>query len=410
MRRATFWLSLVLIFVLPWEDSVAAAGLGSIAKVMGLVVAACWLSTILIEGRFRNPQLFHGLVLLFFLWNVVTMFWTRDLENSIQRIETYGQIFILILILWEIYQKTEDLMAGLQAYVLGAFIPIISTIINYISGTVAVAFEGRFSATGINAVDLALILILGLPAALHLFFEAGRNGGSRILRLVNLAYIPLALFAIVLTGSRTSLFAIIPFGIYIFGSQQINFIRKAMTLFSIFILALVLLPFAPQTAILRLAAVGDTISAGDLSGRIDLWKQAIGILTDHPFLGIGGGAADSLLGSPVHNTYLSVAAETGFIGFVFFLVILLIVLYQAVSLPNRNAGFWTAIFMTWAIGVLSLSWEFRKLTWLILSFVVIQAGILHEQVRARKAEVELSRSTRQPVEMNVLEVKTKAIE
>ena len=410
MRKITFQLSLILIFVLPWEDSVTAFGLGSIAKVLGLVVAACWLSTILIEGRFRNPNFFHVLVLLFFLWNVVTMLWSLDFVSTIERIQTYGQIFILILILWEIYQKTEDLMAGLQAYVLGAFIPIISTIINYISGTVAVAFEGRFSATGVNAVDLALILILGLPAALHLFFRANKEGGSRILKWVNLAYIPTAFFAIILTGSRTSLFAVIPFVIYIFGSQQINYIRKSMAVLGLAISALALLPFIPQTVLLRLGTVGATISAGDLSGRIDLWKQALIIISEHPFLGIGGGAAISLLDSPVHNTFLSVAAETGFIGFIFFLSILLIVFYQALSLPNGNAGLWTAIFLTWAIGVLSLSWEFRKLTWLILSFVVIEARIVHEQIRARKAEMELARSARQPAEVKVLGIKAKAVE
>jgi hypothetical protein len=30
--------------------------------------------------------------------------------------------------------------------------------------------------------------------------------------------------------------------------------------------------------------------------------------------------------------------------------------------------------MTWAIGVLSLSWEFRKITWIMLSFVIIESS------------------------------------
>jgi hypothetical protein len=30
--------------------------------------------------------------------------------------------------------------------------------------------------------------------------------------------------------------------------------------------------------------------------------------------------------------------------------------------------------MTWIIGVNSLSWEFRKLTWIILTFVVLESS------------------------------------
>ena len=390
MRKITYWLAVILIFIVPWEDSLSVSTLGSLARVMGLVVAVFWVATILLEGRFRKPHLFHVLVLLFFLWNFVSLFWSLDIESTIQRIKTYSQIFLLMLIFWEVFQKPDNLMAGLQAYIYGAYVLIASTIYNYINGNVAVAYEGRYSATGVNAVDLTMILMMGLPIAMQLFFAAGQENKGRILKLINLAYIPSSIFAIILTGSRTSLIAIIPFGIYLFATQQIKFDRKILVFGILLISLLALLPFIPQTVITRLGTVGASIEAGDLGGRGDLWREGIAAFTKHPILGVGGGAINYAIGAAVHNTFISVATETGLIGFVLFLSILGLVVYKVSRLPRRTSELWLAIFMTWAIGVLSLSWEFRKVTWIILGFAIIES-CFEEQVLEHNGNIKFSR-------------------
>jgi hypothetical protein len=119
MRKITFWLSLVLIFIVPWEDMVTINAVGSLTRLIGLVVAGFWFITILSEGRFRKPHVFHAFALLFFLWNAVSYVWSIDIDRTIARIITYGQIFLLLLIVWEFFRKPGDLLSGLQAYVLG---------------------------------------------------------------------------------------------------------------------------------------------------------------------------------------------------------------------------------------------------------------------------------------------------
>jgi len=352
---------------------------------MGFVVAGLWLSTLLLEGRFRKPQPFHALVLLFFLWNFLSVFWSLDIDNTLQRIKTYSQIFVLILIYWELYQKPDELMAGLQAYILGAYVLVAGTIYNFLAGNVAVEYEGRYSATGVNAVDLALILILGLPLAIQLFFAAKKDKRGTLFKAINLLYIPLSLFSVILTGSRTSLVAAIPFAIFIIGAQQIKFDRKIFIFLVILISLMAFLPFVPQSLISRLGSIGSSIGEGDLGGRMDLWWEAITVLARHPVGGIGSGAVTSSIGSAVHNTFISVVAETGFIGLTMFLSILGIAIYKAARLPKEISGLWLAMIMTWAIGVLSLSWEFRKLTWIILSFVIIE-GSVSEQLRPQNVE------------------------
>mgnify|MGYP001169664032 CR=1 FL=1 len=394
MRKVTYLLATILIFIIPWEDSISVSSMGSLARVAGLVVAVFWLATMLMEGRFRKPHLFHIIVLVFFLWNFVSIFWSTDAGSTIQRIKTYSQIFLLILIFWEVFQSPKELMAGLQAYIYGCYVLITSTIYNYITGNVAVVYEGRYSATGVNAVELALILMMGLPIAMQLFFAAVQNRQGLFMKFINLAFIPLAIFSIVLTGSRTSLLAIIPFGIYIVVTKQIKFDRKLIVFGVLLISLLALFPFVPQSVITRLGTLGTSIEEGDLGGRINLWWHAILVLSEHPFLGLGSGVLDSTIGSAAHNTFVSVVAETGFIGFILFFVILSIVFFQAMNVPNGNSGLWVAIFLTWVIGVCSLSWEYRKLTWLLLNFVIIEGSFTFEQLHIGQAMMKTSRNIR----------------
>jgi O-antigen ligase len=398
VRKITYIASLLLIFFIPSEDSISTPTLGSVARLMGIILAALWLATIVLEGKFRKPQLFHAFVLLFFLWNVVTVFWSSDLESSMQRVETYGQVFILLLIYWDLFQKPEQLMAGLQAYVLGAYVLIGSTIYNYVAGNVAVQYEGRYSATGVNANDVALMLILGLPIglpiAMHLFFVAGRNIRGTILQAINLLYVPLSIFAIILTGSRTSIIAIIPFGIFLIGTQRIKVRQKIIFFVILCVCLLALLPFIPQSVIDRIGTVGTSISEADLGGRVTMWRLSIAVMAQHPIFGVGSGAIDHEIGGAVHNTFISVATETGFIGFVLFLCILGLVTYRMAVLPGKTSPLWLTIFLTWAIGVFSLSWEFRKATWIILIFLVIQCSF-GKQVDEQERDTNLSGNLRQ---------------
>jgi O-antigen ligase len=390
MRKITYISSLFLIFFIPWEDSISTLSLGSPARLMGFLVACLWLGTIVIEGKFRKPQLFHALVLLFFLWNFVSLFWSFEIENTTQRIKTYGQIFLLLLIYWDLFRKPEDLKAGLEAYIFGAYMLIFSTIYNYWAGNVAVQYEGRYSATGVNANDVVLFLILGLPISLsfsmQLLFNAKRNIKEALLQAINLLYIPLSIFSIILTGGRTSIIAIIPFVIFIIGTQRIKVGRKLLIFVILLVSFFALFPFIPQSVINRIGTIGNSISEADLGGRVAMWRKSITVLAQHPILGVGSGAIDNIIGGAVHNTLISVATDTGFIGFVLFLFILGLVAYRVAMMPGSTSALWLVVFATWVIGMLSLSWEFRKATWIILSFVIIESSF-GEQVSEQERNV-----------------------
>ncbi len=306
------------------------------------------------------------------------MYWSLDASGTLQRLITYGQVYLVMLVFWEIFQRPTDLVMGLQAYLFGEYVLVAGTVYNYANGIVAVAYEGRYSAPGVNANDLALILILGLPVAMYLFWRGGQGKWNSLLRFINLIYVPLAVFSVILTGTRTSLIAVIPFALYVALSPQIKLQRKMLLATALLMVSLALVPFIPPAVIARLGTTGSSIAGEDLGGRMSLWREAIAILAGHTLLGIGSGTLVSVIGGAAHNTFLSIATETGLTGFALFLSILAVACYQALRLPIKRSAVWIAIFMTWAIGAFTLSWDFRKLTWLLLNFMVISGNLLPE--------------------------------
>jgi hypothetical protein len=134
MRKIAFWLSLIMIFTIPWENLITVESLGTISRAMGYLVAAFWATTVVVTGRFRALHSFHGMVYVFMLWTVASVFWSVNVDKTIARFLTGLQLTVLIFMLWDLYITPAMLKAGLQAYVLGGFVSIASTIANYLSG------------------------------------------------------------------------------------------------------------------------------------------------------------------------------------------------------------------------------------------------------------------------------------
>ena len=126
MRTITYWLSLSLIFVIPWENLSHIEGVGTLGRAIGLVVAASWGATVVSTRRFRKPCPFLLVFFLFVLWNGVSILWSLDIDETLQRTMTYVQLAFFVLILWDIYTEPAALRAALQSYVFGAYVGIMS--------------------------------------------------------------------------------------------------------------------------------------------------------------------------------------------------------------------------------------------------------------------------------------------
>jgi O-antigen ligase len=376
MRTIAYWLSLVLIFTIPWEVVVEYPALGSMSRIAGLAAAAFWVVTVVVTGRLRFPGLLHLTLFLFVLWNAVSVFWSADANRTIEHLGTWIQLFIMIYILWDLYTTRAAVMGGLQMYILGSYVALGNTIVNYFSGNTF--YYERFSAAGTNPDDLGTFLALGIPVACYLALSKSTYKMNRLLKLVNYAYIPAALVGVALSGTRTALIATIP-GI-VFGLASLTRVRlwARIAIFMLLISAgLALLPLIPPASLQRLGTTGTEFAGGDLNGRKTIWREGLAAFAEHPLTGVGSNMYRSVnfVGKVAHNSYISVLVELGLIGFGLFLMILTIVVIQALRQAKWRSRFWLSILVTWGIGASTLTLEYRKPTWLFLSLIVASAAI-----------------------------------
>jgi O-antigen ligase len=298
------------------------------------------------------------------------------------------QSFIFVLILWDLYRTPERIVAGLQAYVLGAYTAIVGAIANFLGSNAFYTNMSRYSVGDTNPDGFGFIVALGVPIACYL---AASRELPRMFRFVNLAYLPLAFLGIALSGTRTASVAA-AIGL-LYGLATFTRLRFAARLAVVALLAGALFFLLPIVQSLpsfqRLGTTPTEVTEGDLNGRLAQWQQGFTAFTEHPVIGVGANGYRSVntLDKVAHNSYLSVLVELGLVGFGLFAVILWIVARTARQLPRWDRRFWTTVLVVWAIGASTLTWEHRKTTWLFLTFIVAAGSAVSSRRRAIRTDL-----------------------
>jgi len=294
----------------------------------------------------------------------------------------------MVCILWDLYTTQSSLLAGLQAYILGAYVAVGSAVYNYFTGKVYYTNYQRFSPGETNPDGFGFIMALGIPLAWYLAGSINVSGMGRFLRFINYAYIPAALLGIALSGTRTALLASVV-GMA-FGLASLTRLRLAARIAVFLLLASIILFLLPYVQTLksfeRLGTTGTELTSGDLNNRTNNWSEGLASFVEHPLLGVGSNMYRSINtlqktaeGKVSHNSYLSVLVELGLIGFILFGIILTIAVVQAWRQPKWQSWFWLTVLAVWGLGAFTLTWEARKSTWLFLSFVIVSAAITNRQ-------------------------------
>ena len=412
MRKIALALSLFFIFLLPWEGAVRLPGGGTFARFVGIAVGAFWMATVLVTGRMRKLGPFQIMVAIFVLWNAFSVFWSESPYRSYAHAKTWGQMLLLVLILWDLYTTRTALLAGLEAYILGAYVAVGSAVNNYFSGQVYYSNNQRFSAGETNPDGFGFIMALGIPLAWYLAGSINAGGIGRVLRVINYVYIPAALLGIALSGTRTALLASVV-GMA-FGLASLTRLRLAARVAIFVLLAAIILFLLPYVQTLesfqRLGTTGTELTSGDLNNRTNNWSEGFASFYEHPLLGVGSNMyrsinslAKTAEGKVSHNSYLSVLVELGLIGFVIFAIILGIAFTNAWRQPKWQSWFWLTVLAVWSLGAFTLTWEARKSTWLFLSFIVVSAAITN-----RKKELAAYPATRLTASRNQSAISQKA--
>ena len=369
MRKIAFWLSLSLIFVVPWENMIVLPGIGTVSRLLGAVVGGFWLFTVIFTGKLRSLRPFHAFTILFILWNALTIFWTLDVDLTTKRVATYGQLLLFVFIYWDLYSTPASVRAALQAYVLGGYVASINIIQNLILGNAY--SSSRVTAEGFNPNQIGLLIAIGLPLAWYLAITRESDKPFDLMTLINYLYLPVGLFGIMLTASRGSMIAAFPTMLLVLLTlHTLNPLLRAFIFLAAAPTLLYVQSLVPEAAVERIAETGDSIAQGNLTGRVAIWRQGVVVFSENPFVGVGTDGFRVATGRASHNSFLSIAVEVGLIGFGIFSIIVLMVLYYVSRQSSAAIKFWLMLLFTLLIGNLNHNAEQRKYNWLLLTLIV----------------------------------------
>lgn len=207
----------------------------------------------------------------------------------------------------------------LDSYVYAVSILSFFLIFNYLSD---IKLGGsRFVIKNYNQNDLAFLLSLGFIFCIFRF-----SGIRKLFILI------LITFSVFLTASRSNfLILIISSFFYLFGN--ISFFRLIFSLLSGFLGFYFILSFVPANLQNRLFSILDAASS-DAGGRYDIWEKAFNQFNSSLLWGDGLGTFSFYSGASVHNFFLQILVEQGFLS----LFALIIFFCWISKLAFRNSG------------------------------------------------------------------------
>jgi O-antigen ligase len=411
IRGVSIWLSLLFVFSVPWENAIQIGHIGRASKALGYLTVIVWGLGVLANKRLRKPDSLHQAYLMFLIWNGLTLYWSLDPGATVDAFVTYLETFGLLLLFWDLYEREVLVKAALQAYVIGAFVAAGSIIVNYLTAPPARFPEHeRISALGYKTDGIALIIAVAAPAAWYLAARPGARERPTAARALNYAYIPVAVLAVAMTGTRGATVASIPtvlFMIWSLWSATLG--RRVAALSAAAIAVVALVQFAPAGQLDRIATasnLGEQAPQGALGGRVEIWRDSAQVFIEHPIAGVGTDAHRAAVAprleqrsaykkaeKEAHNTYVSVLTETGVVGFLLFAFIVGSVLRRLRQRSNWERWYWSVQMSVLAIGAMTLSLEDSKSLWLMTVLTVASAAA----ARAQEARVpNVSRDVSHP--------------
>lgn len=391
MNKLAYWASLILVATLPWEGLITVGSFGSLARNLGIVAGLLWLIKIAGDRALRKPSGLHVIMMAMLAWIGLSMNWSASPGVTRSTLITMVMLFILTYMIWDLVDSRRRLMAVIQAFVLGAAVPVFLVIEARLTTPDAGA---RLTAASFHPNDLAMVLSLAIPLAGYLAF---RGDSALAIRGMNFLMVPLSIFATLMTGSRSGLVAVVLGACYVLlliGRSLSP--ARAGALMAVLLAPAALLPVVADRLLERLLGAGEALATG-LNGRADIWTNALVIFNDRPLTGTGAGAFEdhTIAAQAPHNIFISYGAELGVIGILILVTLLVFLAVKTLATPSDMRAMWAVVLSAWGANAMFHNIEHRKQTWLIFAMVVV-ASELAERRRpeSRKKETLVPRPTR----------------
>lgn len=385
LERAAYIGLCAFLFSLPWEEAPQLNGF-ALSRWLGMATLAIAVLGLAVKNERRSLSVVHYLMVSFVALSGASVFWSADAESTVTRIGTYSQLLIAVWLIWELATAEVNVLGLMRAYLLGIFVASTLTLINFAHGTTAAQLdaargverweESRYSITGVNENDLGLMLAMAVPLMIYLVIRVKSN----VMRAFLWIQLVACIAAILLTGSRGALLsavvasAMLPLSFRFLPSSQ----KLAAALACVGAAACAIF-FIPAETWGRLLLFSTELTQGTLTHRTLIWSAGLAAFREHPFLGVGSGAYAATVLKVVnvpyvaHNTFLSVLVELGVFGALLLLALMASLYYTAFRMRGLERRLWIIVLLTWTVGVMALTWEYRKPTWIMFGLLAAHA-------------------------------------
>lgn len=380
IRKLALICLLFFIFAVPTDGLWTIAGL-ALVKISGLLLFGMVALLIISGDGMRGSPWFFITVTIYICWMLFSFLWTwmpvnyeTSLAiNSQQSIKEYLYLFMMILLAFQVVRTEQDLNLTFAAYLLGA----IGLTYFLVRGYDPTSTTVRHEIKGFDANETSLQLALGLPIALYLLLVAK----SWLLRGLGLVYLPIALFGIFITGSRTGFItALLGFIGLIPWFWRTKFIWKLIGLSLFIVIILSVISMVPQKTLDRLFSSGTELSQGTLSSRSITWSRAWLEINEAPFFGNGLSSFRRVINKynidyTAHNSYIAIMVEQGIIGLLSYLAVIMVVLLQIFKIPPKQRLLMLSILLIVIAGQFTLTLNGRMFIWFAYLFIVLKASL-----------------------------------
>ena len=372
MSAIAYWLTWLFVFALPWENAVSVIpGTAIVTKATGALSLAAALGAMVFSGRLRRWHPMHLAGLFFLIWSGAELFLSHTGTRLPYKYTTYAQMFAVMLILWEIAPNWSRLTGLMTGYGLGGYVAALATLMLYRQAGDELK---RFTAVQSDPNSLAMTLALALPMAWYL----GMTYKNPILRWICRVFIAVGVIAIGLTASRGGMVAAtVALMIVPLTMTKLSPGRLIAAVAMLTVSGALAAVYIPDRIVQRLATTGTEVEDLSLGGRFKLWEAGFKALTERPLTGYGAGfwrdAVSPWLGpnpQVAHNSFISVAVETGIIGLLLYLGMFLAVFLALQRLPSFERRFTIVLLATLVVAMLPLSWDDQKSVWFMLGLLV----------------------------------------
>jgi O-antigen ligase len=375
MRKLCLYLMCIFVFSLPWQNAIAIGGTRTLSAMLGLLVFWLTLTVVLAEWRLTRPSPLLVVMVLFAAWQILTLGWTISQDATIQRGQTLLQLLAMVWVIGELGESERQRRYLMQAYVIGCFVATAALVQSWMSGVPAEGY--RYAPETFNLNETADTLAIGIVMALILL----THNKSRLQYWANIAYVPLAVLGVIITGSRSGFVGtcIALVGVYFVVRETRPMNRVAWWIGIVGAFSILFFTMPPDISLeqnlRRVTFLEDTGNVGTMTGRTVIWSAGYSVFKEHSAIGVGAGTFRQAVGprldrtrSP-HNLFISVAVETGIAGLLLVCAVLLSALLPVIRARNEPRGLYLVLFAVLMATAFVANVDTSKVIWFGLAML-----------------------------------------